>query len=120
MKDLRYLTGVLAILLLSAAFFALNTGADETPQLPQQVDEKAHDCLDFIDSDGDGVCDKEGTCLKHNSEGGCGNCDRHKYEGSEVGCSFGRKEGKVGGCTGVCGKHAGKDHLPCGRKSVFS
>ncbi|MFH1404061.1 MAG: hypothetical protein ABIH11_07325 [Candidatus Altiarchaeota archaeon] len=33
----------------------------------------AHDCVDFIDEDGDGKCDMELTCAKHNSGEACGN-----------------------------------------------
>ncbi|MFC2162625.1 hypothetical protein ACFLRF_03005 [Candidatus Altiarchaeota archaeon] len=102
---------VMAVLVLSSitvlALYPGSGGRELTGVTGSAV--SGHHCESFTDADGDGVCDNQDTCEKHNG-GGCdkykeGGCGRHKASGlgeyNHTGC-WKNKEGY--NYTG-CGKN---------------
>lgn len=111
--DKRYV--ILSFFLVAVMGFTIRSGQsietnfveaddDITGYVVDVVEEEEHDCLDFVDDDGDGLCDKQAECEKHNGVGGCGN---HEDVGAPGKCAGSGSQ--CGGCPkklgngGSCG-----------------
>lgn len=90
-------------MLLSADNPTPQTGSDTAPV---ELAESGHGCPDRIDMDGDGVCDSQDTCPKHNG----GGCEKHEIEKAGAEPAPPKSSG-CGGCPraqangGTCGGH---------------